>query len=222
MTFAELLTFFDRIYIAEAETAAAQDFVTGGDRIYYLYNAALELGNRLGIPRGRYSQTQTEDNATDFTLIGSPALTKIHGSVFVNGLEVAPVASFSDIMRERARASSVRHYLFDRSYSLSVLYLDYPLTDPAITFDYVKKIELSSLGTSDQPFGGFYPDYHHLVPLRAACNLWIANEEYYTSSFFIKKYNAEVAKFAIEIGSSFAIQELQLGMSVPGQEQPQQ
>lgn len=218
-TFSELRADFDRIYIGEVETAGAHDATAGsGDRIDFLYAASTEMGVRLGIPRARYSFAHTASSAVEIILNGSPSIVKVVGSIYVNGEDIMPVKSYNELLKKRRESSRLKHFLHDRAYNTQILSLDYAVTNPSIAFEYTELIDPLALTTIDEPWTGAYPEYHHLVPLRAACKLWISSELYGSARFFMDYYNQEVAKFALEVGTPDAIAELQFRVQPQGQE----
>jgi len=199
-TFNELVSVMRREIISE--TAGDGGFDDAADLLPMLYNASAEVAAHLAFPVVLNASVSWE--AEDYSF-SPPADMVWPRALFVNmkKVELRPtdwVVRKLGLPAER----TPRFFSFDpRHASGDVLFAPASLSGQApgsATLEYVSGVDVGALSGASEVWGGLFPDFHWVVPLRAGANAWNSVGEFERSEYFNEKFNQGLQVFAARLG----------------------
>ena len=208
MTYDKLI----EIWREEVGVTEDDDLFSQNDIVRFLGRAASEIAAALRFPVVEDATATAAQNATSFTP-DAAALDIVEGSVQIRGSQLEAVDWYTIKSKGMLPARfTQRYYHYDRDRTGSVEFA--PATAVAlgagdITYSYVAdpvetaQIDPGTVNTATvEPWGGAYPDWHYLIPLRAGVFTYEALELYERAQYFDQRSMTEIQKMA---GSLFRI-----------------
>lgn len=200
MTFTEALAIWRNEIVVDLGTDRWSD----AEGLRLLGNAASEVAAMLGFPK------YTDDTATlaiGATSIPAPVdMRDIElDSLFVHGVQVKS-APWSLVNRKRFMTPSPypRYFSYDPEHGGSIIFAP-PVSRAAVAgqveFRYVGKFDRVVIGANDI-WDGLFPQWHHIVPVRAGENTYREIELYERANEFSQVFSRELQAFALTLGKT--------------------
>lgn len=195
-TFAQLKDVMRREVVAEIAT----DFFNDSTNLYpMLYDAAAKIAAELGFPR----KTNSALLSAPAQVISTPSDLLEIVSLSIGNWNLERT-DYQTVLLRRSLAGVPNSFAHDAAragVSATVRYIDFA---PAISADVLYQLEyvaaLAAPVTTSDAWGGLYPQFHHLIPLRAGVNAWAMAEDYERMSEFQKRYAWEEQGFKRFLG----------------------
>lgn len=200
MTFTEALAIWRNEIVVDLGTDRWDD----AEGLRLLGNAASEVAAMLGFPK------YTEDSVTlsiGDTSFAAPAdlLDVELDSLFVHGVQVKS-APWHLVNRKRFMAQSPypRYFSYDPEHGGGIIFappVSRAATAGQVEFRYVGTFPREVVG-ADEIWDGLFPQWHHIVPIRAGENTYREVELYERANEFAQVYSRELQAFAMALGKT--------------------
>jgi hypothetical protein len=200
MTFTEALAIWRNEVVVDLGTDRWSD----AEGLRLLGNAASEVAAMLGFPK------YTEDGVTlsiGATSFAAPVdlLDVELDSLFVHGVQVKS-APWHLVNRKRFMSASPypKYFSYDPEHGGSIIFAP-PVSRAAVAgqveFRYVAQFPRTVIG-ADQVWDGLFPQWHHIVPIRAGENTYREIELYERANEFAQVFTRELQAFAMALGKT--------------------
>lgn len=169
------------------------------DQLPMLYNASVEIASVLGFPQGIATGTLTAAS----TSIAPPAdmLAAQINQVIVGDYNLRQVGYAGVLsLRSRSGSSTPEVYNYDPRRGGNIEVAPAPAADSPYFVEYTQEIDISAYTGGSEPWGGLFPQFHWLVPIRAGINAWRSVQDFERAQFFLSEYGIGVNAFAAFLG----------------------
>lgn len=202
MTFAQALTIWRNEVVVDIGTSRWDN----AEGLRILGNAAAEIAAKLGFPK------VTVDDATltiGATTLATPAdvLDVELDSLIIGGV-VVKAQPWNIVSRKRFMSPSPypRYYSYDPEHGGDIIFappLSRAMSSGQVEYRYVREVERIVVGT-DLIWDGLFPQWHHIVPIRAGENTYREVELYERANEFAQVYSRELQMFSAMLGKTNA------------------
>ena len=200
MTFAQALTIWRNEVVVDLGTERWDN--PEGYRI--LGNAAAEIAAKLGFPKATSNDVTLGMGQTSFAAPADMLDIELD-SMVINGVAVK-AESYRTVARKRFMMASPypRYYCYDPEHGQNIIIappVSRVANAGAVEFRYVKSVPRAVDG-ADEIWGGLFPQWHHIVPIRAGQNTYREIELYERAEEFAQMYSRELQAFAMVLGKT--------------------
>lgn len=197
MVFSELLTILRREVIADNDLTLYSDTA---DLYPALYRASANLGALLGIPRLTGSQALIV-GANSF-VPPADCLDVRPGQMIFSRVWQLTQRSYRFVLGKQLYPNGYPEYYHFDPTSVPPVITFAPATNAAglMEFEYVARIDPSTLLPTSQVWGGAYANFQHIVTREAGIYLFTTAEEYDKAQYWKTRSNEEIAQFARVLG----------------------
>jgi hypothetical protein len=200
VTYAQALAIWRNEIVVDLGTERWDD----AEGLRILGNAAAEVAAKLGFPKVTDDTAALNPNAT--SIPAPPDMLDVElDSLFINGVAVK-AASYATVSRKRFMVPSPypRYYSYDPEHGGPIIFappISRAISPGGVEFRYVQAVDRSPDG-DDEIWGGLFPQWHHIVPLRAGENTYREVELYERADQFAQVYSRELQAFALIVGKT--------------------